>query len=554
MSIHHEKGPRRILPRWRASSKASLSAEFTSLKPLPRTNVTVESELQQQIDDFSDFPSLGTAAELVSLSMLSGNTVQAKMAAKFILDRRDQAPVPLLELAERALGNEPVLQKSSLRTDVCTTRRLLRINPDNPVLWSDMARHYASLGEKKKALRAMRTARALAPNHRWMLRTSSRFLVHQGDAIEAHQLLANHPSTKTDPWLIAAELACAQVAGRPPKFWRQATDILRWDRVPPLHLSELATAVAMMELESGERKKARRYVIKALQAPTENTLSQVFWAKANRHLNDGFHLDELVKSSRDAYEADYQVAMLNGDLISALNSAHAWSADEPFASRPYSEIAYVASLLDDHTQTVLMSHVVMRLDGKLDPSLELNVIFSRISGGTLEVDQENDQQQIGRIRATLERGVALGGAQAYHVMANLGLWHYRYGTIEDGRHWYQLAIAIAEKNQQLEPATFAAIFFAREAILIKDPIAPTLLQQAHALYKRSKCKTAAFYLRKLDALAANPDQALQILHPSSAARFLEEDKPASPAPLFRVESSGSGLILIVPKKTPGSLR
>jgi tetratricopeptide (TPR) repeat protein len=543
MSIFHGKSTRRILPRWRASIKTGKNSDFAALKEPPRVSCNVEEELRQQADDFAHSPLLGTAAEFLSTALLAGKTDTAAIAASFILEHQDKAPHALIQLAQRATGNTEELNPVTSDEQIAKTRRLLRINPKNPVLWSDMARHFAGLGDKREASRCMKTALHLAPDHRWILRTAARFLVHQDDPVAAHTLLAKHPRTKIDPWLMAAELACAQVAGRAPKFWKQAGDILRWDRVSPVHISELATAVAMMELESGERKKARKYVHKSLIAPTENTLAQIFWAKENRHLNDGFGLDELVKSANDAYEADFQVAVLGGDLLRALVAAQSWSTDEPFAARPCVEIAYIASLLDNHDLTIKMAHRVKQLDGRSDPSLELNAIFSTLSSGKL--NKEGDWAELEKIKINLLRTIEQKDVNTCHAVANLGLWHYRYGDALVGRELYQQAISNAQKTQRAELATMAAIFAAREAILSSDPSASAIFHQAQTLAGKTAHKASDFYIRKLDELILNPSKADEILSPSSAEKFLSVKKITG---TFRVEQTKEGLVLWVPKK------
>lgn len=389
----------------------------------------------------------------------------------------------------------------------------------------------------------MTIARQLAPDHRWMLRTAARFLVHQDDPVGAHKLLANHPRTRRDPWLIAAELACAQAAGRPPRFWRQATDILKWDSVSPLHVSELATAVAMMELEAGEHKRARKYVQKGLVAPTENTLAQVSWAKESKHLADGYGLDKLIKSTVDAYEAECRLNTSQGDLLAALKAAQTWEADEPFAARPCSEIAYIASLLDDYDLTVTMAARVARLDGHADPNLEMNSVFAILSSGKLTLDK--DAVQITSIYSRLVRTVEHGGDTSYHAMANLGLWLYRYGDATLGRQLYEKAIANTQKIHLTEMAALAATFAAREAILAKDPSAGSILNQAKQLAIKSKNKASDFYLRKLDALFKSPENASEILSPASAPRFLLAETYTPP---FRVEKTDNGLVLWVAKR------
>ena len=300
----------------------------------------------------------------------------------------------------------------------------------------------------------------------------------------------------------------------------------------------------MMELEAGERKKARKYILRGLEAPTENTLAQVFWAKENKHLTDGYDLDQLVRTAEDAYEADYRLNLQQGNLLAALPAARTWGTDEPFAARPRSEIAFVASLLDDHNLTVEMANAVYLLDGQKDPTLEMNAIFATLSSGKLT--PENDSQKIEKLQHQLIRAIEQRKDDAYHAMAAISA----FGIIgmaakRLGRELYQKAIGIAEKFHMLEAAALAATFAAREAILSRDPASTTILQQAKDLTKRSKNMTSEFYLRKLDALRHHPDKADEILSPASAQNFLKVSKPA---PTFRVEKHGKGLVLIVRRR------
>lgn len=546
MSLLHGKSSRRILPRWRASKSASQNMDFTAAKPIAPQPTRFDDPVPQLAHDFEVDPTIGTAADLLSNAILTSNTDAAEKAIRFIQQNEAHAPKSLLALARTASGNDPSLfgANPSDAEQVRQTRRLLRLNPRNPMLWSDFSRHFASVGNRDRAKRCMQVAMALAPNHRWMLRTASRFMAHQGERVEAHKLLANHPRTRHDPWLLAAEIACAQAAGRSPKYWGLANDIIRSGVYAPQHTSELATAIAMMQLEAGDKKKARKIVEKGLIAPTENTLAQVLWAKEHRHLPDGAELAHMVQGRSDAYEADYHLAVAQGNLLDALSSAYSWGHDEPFAARPRIEIAYLASLLDDHARTIEMARAVRRLDGESDPTLEMNSIFATLSAGRL--NPEVHMVEIESIYLRLFRAIEQKKDTAYHAMANLGLWYYRYGDKSIGRDLYGKAIEVAEKLN-LESAAMAATFAAREAILAKEMDSSAMLQRAEDLSKRSKNKASAFYIRKLQALRIAPEKAESILSPQSAMQFLKVERPA---PAFRVEKAktGNGLILIVPKK------
>lgn len=544
MSFLQGKTKRRILPRWRSSQRASNSSEFTSQKGARAIKFSGADHLQEVTHAFRRAPTVGTAAEVLSASILAGQTAQSDAAAKFVLQHPALAPLALLKLANSiADTGQTHMEASTVGSNtVAQTRVLLRIAPANPMLWSDMARHFASQGDKKRAMRCMQTAQQLAPDHRWFLRTMARFLVHQEDPVAAHKLLAAHPRTRTDPWLMAAEIACAQVAGRAPKHWNKANDVLRFDSAPPNHISELATAVAMLELESGKRKRARKLVQKGLLVPTENTLAQVLWAQENRHLGEDVNLSAMVRSASDAYEAGFQLNLIQGDVVLALAAATTWKDDEPFAARPRSEIAYIASVLDDHELTIQMAKEVIQLDGHTDDNLEMNRVFAVLSSGRLTAAQ--DSVEIERIAVQLREITESGGSETFHAVANFGLWHYRYGNVGKGRAFYSMAVNLARKVGVPTSAAMAAVFAAREAILARQPDAWGDLQLARDLVNRASTKVGEFYLRKLDALIADPTKAAEILTPKTASRFLAVSSGDEP---LAFERTKTGYVLLLSK-------
>ena len=542
--LRDKNQPRRIVPRWRPSALAASSAGFASLKKTEAHNARAAEGNGTAFLAFSEDRSLGSASEALAEAILERNAEAAKHVANYVLQNKSSAPAPLVRLASDTLAVDSsaagLLPPPGIG-DVAHWRSLLKLAPNNPAVWADMARHYSSLGSslrnKQQALRCMRTALQLAPNHRWMLRAASRLLVHQEDAAAAHKLLANHPRTKVDPWLMAAELACAHIAGKAPKSWKTANDALRFDRFPAAHISELATAVGMMELEGGQRKQARKLVQRALIAPTENTLAQVLWANEAKHLGDGIQsLDNLIGARRDAYEAAYRIQLKRGDVQDALKACQQWGSDEPFAARPRVEATFVASLLDDHALVIRTADEALRIDGKLSYPLELNQLFARLSSGQFPLhDVDAMQKMVARLITLID----LGGPVAMHATANLALLHYRSGKVELGRELYRKAIDMARKTEGFETAAMAATFAAREAILAEAPGSDLLLAEALQLAERSGNEYASFYNRKLQALVAAPDQASLILSPSATSRFLK------PMKILGMSRDQGGIVLTV---------
>lgn len=535
MTLLRDKTQRRIVPRWRPSGSAPSAPEFASVKTSRRPSLASTDHGGAAFRAFAEDQCVGSASEALAEALLERNAEVAKSTATYILQHASDAPPLLLALARESTG--PLRDSAPAAYDVATTRALLRLSPRNAALWSDLARHHAGLGDKRQAHKYMKAALQLAPNHRWMLRTASRFFVHQEDAEAAHRLLAEHPRTRNDPWLIAAELACAHVAGRQPKFWKVANEIIRFDRFSPSHISELATAVGMMELESGNRKQARKLVNRGLIAPTENTLAQVLWAKETKHLSDGIaRLDSLVHERHDAFEAEFKLCLKRGDMPAALTACKRWIDDEPFAARPKQEVTYVAALLDDHDSTCRMAQQVLRVDGRMSVGLELNEIFAKLSGGKYGIGAQPELQ---RVRAKLEVLAKVTGPVAVHATANLALWNYRHASAEVGKALYRVAIELARKTEGFDSAAHAAIFAAREALRAGDPTADVEIATAVELATRAGNEACLFYTRKLQAAARTPARLDQILSPSSAVEFLK------PTRILKVAKEGEAYVLTI---------
>ena len=158
--------------------------------------------------------------------------------------------------------------------------------PRDPLAYLDLARRYAALGQMERAEAALRGALALAPDSRFVLRSASRFFVHARDPARAQDLLRRSPRTRTDPWLVAAEISAATVANQTSRLIKLGRDFVTRRSLPPLHLSELAGALGTLEMGDGNNKAARKLFTQAMTAPTDNSLAQAQWALPKLGLTD----------------------------------------------------------------------------------------------------------------------------------------------------------------------------------------------------------------------------------------------------------------------------
>src|SRR5262249_14991627 len=154
----------------------------------------------------------------------------------------------------------------------------LRTAPRTPLFWTELARWYASLGQRDPADHAMRVALELSPSHRFVPRSAARLSLHLDDPERAHSLLRRAERTQTDPWLLAAEIAIAPLAGERSRWMKHGRRVVESQRFHPTAVSELASALATEAFMAGSGRDARRLFECSLELPTENAVAQAAWA------------------------------------------------------------------------------------------------------------------------------------------------------------------------------------------------------------------------------------------------------------------------------------
>ncbi len=188
-------------------------------------------------------------------------------AARFLLQDDISSSLWMRRLARRALrtpGSADEHQvfpnkqeQSGLQSQIRILRQLLRVEPLDAIIWADLSRTYAILGLNDQAERCMTVALQLAKDNRFILRSAGRLWIHLGDTEKAHDIIIKANSTRYDPWLLAAEVAIADLAGKKPRYVKSGRRLLSDGHVSVAHMSELASALATLEISHGNIKHSR---------------------------------------------------------------------------------------------------------------------------------------------------------------------------------------------------------------------------------------------------------------------------------------------------------
>lgn len=489
---------RRIVPRWRTSADTISQGELNPLsQKAPQERSDAEKQLEQvrfekTRADWHRHRRVGFAQDFLSAAVTLDRSVEAHDAAAFILEHQDVTTPHAVQLASRVLASASSPQLPSLEAmqaqmknlaiqGVRNSRQRVRVMPRNAVAWVDLARHYTALGLPDRAEPAIRVALSLAPDARFALRAASRFYTHVEGAEQALVLLRRSDATRSDPWLQAAEIAVAQVAGREPKYLSVGRRTVLAQDLPFYHLSELAAAVGSVELVHGSEKKAKKLFGTALREPTENAVAQVDWA--SRVLLGGMGVQAQKLEHPRAFEARAWGHYSASRWQEALSCCLAWLEDEPFSSRPAKFGSYVASVgLENFDLATGFTRLGLQTRPD-DPMLLNNLAFELASADRAREAAQVLEKVTPRLIERSSLSPETRSSLPIVLAATAGLVAFRLGDRSQGTAGYETAVVLARAGQKPWYEASALLYLARELARVRDVGAVAALKRAEPLVK-----------------------------------------------------------------------
>lgn len=464
MSLLPPELDRRIIPRWRDSATTAQLGELddqvrAAVVPLPR----YQEVLAAKVEEFRLTPTLPFAADVVGTALAIGLPSSAQDAARLILDTHGAAP-PARAQAARVLGivdplavrsdNLPATPAVTVLDHRIRTRMLkarVRTDPHDALAHADLALEYAALGQVVHSMRHLSLALSSYRSHRYFLRSAARLYVHAGDVDMALQLLRRAPVTRHDPWLVAAEVATSDLAGRPSRFVKSGYSLLASGHFAPYHLSELASALATLEAVSGASKRARVLYRQSLRAPTDNSVAQAQWASKRL----GLSLEEKAMALPMSFEARSNAFAARQEWPHALSEAVNWLHDQPFSREPAIVATYVASVaLEDYATAIEVGKAGLTANPR-DWLISNNLAFSYASAGELAAAEQ------------VLNGISEGAVDTQReatLSATRGLLAFRHGSCIEGRKRYECAYEQFAAAGDRKSAALAAVYQLREEI------------------------------------------------------------------------------------------
>jgi tetratricopeptide (TPR) repeat protein len=456
---HLEDRARQVVPRWRTFSASVDRGELLSLAERAEP-VASDEMIGRNISEWSVDRTVSVGADLLSVAFTLGRYEVAQDAAQFLLAEGVSEPLRGVAMAYLAKGERPMASSAdaefsvdTLRRDIARFRVRLRGYPRNPILWAQLGRVYSSLGVFERAERAVRTAVSLAPDNRFIVRSASRFYLHVGDAQRAAEIVRRAVGVRSDPWLLAAEIALADAAGKSSRLIKDARELVDARRYSPNHVSELASALATIEAASGNRRAAQKLIRQSLDGAAENATAQAAWLRRNFS-----SLNTAVVPTGSSWEARAWTAQHDGQWNIVIKESSRWQADEPFSSRPALVGSHAAIMTEqfDHAISVLNLGL---LSNPNDFTLRNNLAYSYAEKG-------HTKEAIAVFKGVKRE--QLSSHEAFVFDATLGLIAFRTGDVALGCMLYERAISGAERIRD-RGELLARIHYILELVRSRQP-------------------------------------------------------------------------------------
>lgn len=487
MTVFNTDANRNVIPRWRPYELARQMEILDSVSPRRLSERAVRNTdfLDAKIVDWKRHRTVGHASDLLGAALVLRREDDVLDAANYLLERHANSTHWMRELAKQVLGKAgdsivpkpKYLTNEYLRTQIGTLRKLLRAEPYDPITWADLSYSYACLGLGRQAERSMTVAQQLARCNRFVLRSASRLWIHRGDIERAHSIVLTTERTREDPWLMSAQIAIGSIADRRPKLITEARRMLTSGQFSPVQVSELASAVATLELSAGRVRRARRLFERSLESPTENSIAQAVWASRNYGIQVRIWEHALPNTFEAASWSHYE----RGEWADAVEQCEYWLFDQPFSSRPCILGSFLTGLvLDDHAKSRWFAEY-----GLVAHPSNL-VLLNNLAVALINLGDYTEAHK------ALTKAERVPKTARDHVVlfATRGLFEYRAGSIERGRQMYLAASARAKSIPDSDDGKMlnhmATVFQAmEEASLKKTDVEETLLQASVIVAKNS---------------------------------------------------------------------
>jgi len=444
-----------IVPKWFEYPKAIAKGDLIISRKVPfEINKVTRESIQTDLEEFRINPTSEIACRVMGAGIVIGDEQLSHDMAEYIA-KKGGVDLLSIKLADKILNvSNNVEQLSEVDVRISKLRKWVTEYPRNAIAWIDLSRAFAIKGQIEKAKRAATIANQLAPYDRYIVRCVGRLFLHTNDLDLALYYTQRASKYRFDPWIKATEVNVALISQlKIPDIKKFIPKNLSHDEL--FHFSELLESAGLLELNSGNDRKARKQLRLAWENPSDNVITHAEWILRNR-------LPGMMESHNLNFNRSLEATTwINYDELKvnkALEAAREWELEEPYSKYPFIVGSSIASISDQPSSGA----AIAKRGLMVNPSsigLYNNLCYSLLRSGNIT----EAQKYINKLN------IKDGTNQDLFCQATLGLYAYGIKNYAEGRAAYLEVINQFKKNNELVLQAEAILNFALSEINASTP-------------------------------------------------------------------------------------
>lgn len=327
-----------VVPKWLEYPNAIKKGELIYPRKTSFTiNKATEESIKKDLLEFKTHPTPEMACRLMGAGIVIGDEQLSRDMAGYIT-KKGGVDLLSIKLADEILNPVSVESTSKINILISNKKKWVSEYPNSAIAWIELSRAYTIKGQDEKAKRAAKIALQLAPFDRYIVRCVVRLFLHTGEFDLAWYYIHRATKHHFDPWIKATEVNVALIAEQ------RTPDIKKFIPQSPVgdqlfHYSELLESAGILELSSGNDRKAKKQFRLAWQKPSENVITHAEWLIRNK-------LPSLKNSTTlefdKSYEASTWLNYSDFKFAEALEAAREWELEEPYSKFPFIVGSHIA--------------------------------------------------------------------------------------------------------------------------------------------------------------------------------------------------------------------
>lgn len=506
MTNIYELERRFLVPNWRDFRRTVKIGELGVLQDRKKLSVDQSSVLL----DWQNNKTIGVAADLINSSFITNDLFSTELqeAIRLVEENSLDASNPLLslinqikdELNPEIEGSTKVLEKNITSIEefnslfdeklfnkmIARTKNKTKNHLNNAIYWVELARLYTIKSHHKKAEKCIIIALNLAPENRFVLRSATRFFIHNGDEERALYYLRKTSSIKNDPWLISAHIASSQLINRFSPFIKNGFKIIESKNLSLFDITELSSSLGSLELENGSFKKAKPLLDKSISCPNDNSLAQFEWLskRDDRLIFNSENFSRVI----NPFEAFAYENFKKGDFKKSFYNCIDWFLDIPFSKRPLMFASYISTILGEHDSSILLCMIGLRYD-----NTEIGFVNNLVYNYCIKNDLKNAEKHLNTYLNKNDTS-DLTHEVTVTLQATIGLFFLRNKNIEEGKKIYKTALQNSINLKKDYYYNLVLINLTRELHYLKD----IEFDYFHEKFKTIKSEDKDVIIQKVD--------------------------------------------------------